>query len=190
MKVYTYNDKVLVNSANDKWLKAADGPAYETVIIGSQEWMVLNTEIDDGGTGITILNTYSTNGTGYFYTFDAAQRIANSIQGFHIPTESEWNTLITVNGQAYITAPTLAKTNGDDCIWWDGNGTNTTGFSAIPKGLAYNGSVQSAGWSFNIWLANGKYGYIFKEEDEPWVATTIPAYTNQSYTLRLIKDSN
>lgn len=27
MKVYTYNDKVLVNSANDKWLKKADAPA-------------------------------------------------------------------------------------------------------------------------------------------------------------------
>lgn len=26
MKVYTYNDKVLVNSANDKWLKKVDGP--------------------------------------------------------------------------------------------------------------------------------------------------------------------
>lgn len=27
MKVYTYNDKVLVNSANDKWLKKPDAPA-------------------------------------------------------------------------------------------------------------------------------------------------------------------
>lgn len=27
MKVYTYNDKVLVNSANDKWLKEKEGPA-------------------------------------------------------------------------------------------------------------------------------------------------------------------
>lgn len=27
MKVYTYNDKVLVNSANDKWLKEKEAPA-------------------------------------------------------------------------------------------------------------------------------------------------------------------
>lgn len=26
--VYTYNDKVLVNSANDKWLKKLDAPTY------------------------------------------------------------------------------------------------------------------------------------------------------------------
>ena len=50
MKVYTYNNKVLVNSANDKWLMKAPPPSEVT--IGTQVWKNSNLAIDDGQGGI------------------------------------------------------------------------------------------------------------------------------------------
>lgn len=58
-----------------------------TVQIGKQTWMSKNLAIDDGGEGI-IFN--EENGE-YYYTWEAAVRIAKNISGWHLPTSKEWN---------------------------------------------------------------------------------------------------
>lgn len=60
---------------------------FNTVTIGNQIWMAENLAIDDGGEGI--YHSLETNE--YYYTWDAAMRIANSIPGWHLPTTQEWN---------------------------------------------------------------------------------------------------
>lgn len=59
----------------------------KTVTIGNQVWMAENLAIDDGGEGIY----HNPDNNEYYYTWDAAMRIANSIPGWHVPTALEWD---------------------------------------------------------------------------------------------------
>lgn len=57
-----------------------------TVTIGDATWMAENLAIDDGGDGIF---KNEENGE-YYYTWDAAMRIAKAIPGWHLPSAVEW----------------------------------------------------------------------------------------------------
>lgn len=59
----------------------------EAVKIGDQVWMSKNLAIDDGGEGIF----YNPKNKEYYYTWDAAVRIAKAIPGWHLPSVDEWN---------------------------------------------------------------------------------------------------
>lgn len=57
-----------------------------TVAIGDQTWMKANLSVDDGGKGIY----HNKENDEYYYTWEAAMRIAKSIPGWHLPTDDEW----------------------------------------------------------------------------------------------------
>ena len=59
----------------------------KTMLIGNQVWMQENLAIDDGGDGIY----YNDKNGQYYYTWDAAMRVAKSIPGWHLPSAEEWN---------------------------------------------------------------------------------------------------
>lgn len=61
--------------------------AFTSVKIGDQVWMEKNLAIDDGGEGIF----YNPKNKEYYYTWDAAVRIAKAIPGWHLPSVDEWN---------------------------------------------------------------------------------------------------
>lgn len=65
-----------------------------TVQIGGKTWMVENLSVDDGGDGI-----YLDEATGeYYYTYDAAQRIADATPGWHLPKDEEWKAAAEESG--------------------------------------------------------------------------------------------
>lgn len=193
--VYTLNGKVLKNSANDKWLIKKEAPTIEEVTIGSQTWMNTNLAIDDGGVGIVRKDNVTANGVNfgsqYYYTHDAAVRVAASMSGYHLPTLDEWWLgLITFVGDDAAGAKKLNSISG-----WDdnSNGTDEYGFNSLPVGyvdeqgiavstgrLAYfwstNNNTFIGGDSFNIGYGISGYGML----------TPMP---NQYYSVRLIKDS-
>ncbi|MBO4689880.1 MAG: hypothetical protein J5621_03300, partial [Paludibacteraceae bacterium] len=70
-----------------KECKVSVGFKPETVTIGNHEWMQENLAIDDGGEGIY----YNEKNGQYYYTWDAAMRVAKSIPGWHLPSAEEWN---------------------------------------------------------------------------------------------------
>lgn len=56
MKVYTYNDKVLVNSANDKWLKAAETIDYNPLGLAAGTFRLqVNTDSWQGAQTATLV---------------------------------------------------------------------------------------------------------------------------------------
>ena len=67
----------------------------DEVQIGNQIWKSKNLDINDGQGGVytQTVNYGQGNVTEYYYTWQAATRIANSISGYHLPTIAEFNTL-------------------------------------------------------------------------------------------------
>lgn len=114
--------------------------SFKTVTIGNQTWMSENLAIDDGGSGIytgNVVNNGVSYGTQYYYTPGAAIRVANTIDGWHVPNSGDWTTLKTYVGSASA-AKVLKTTAG----WKStGNGLDTYGFSALPVG--YYNTVSS-----------------------------------------------
>ena len=104
---------------------------YKTVKIGNQIWMAENLRMDDGGGGVQIQNygiQYGLDyGTQYFYTIDAATRIVNKINGWHLPSKAEVDTLINSVGGSSNACKVLKTRLG----WKNTNGTDAYGFSMI-----------------------------------------------------------
>ncbi|MCL2208319.1 MAG: hypothetical protein FWB90_09570 [Fibromonadales bacterium] len=70
-------------------------------------------------------------------------------QGWHLPTDAEWTTLMEAVVEAYAAGSKLKATSG-----WneDGNGTNDYGFSALPGGYGYSsGSFYNVGHEGDWW---------------------------------------
>ena len=149
-----------------------DSRTYKTVKIGDHVWMAenLNYETENSWCG----GGFSTNEGncskyGRLYTWTAAvgksdeelgygHTCGNSgkvcgvcPEGWHLPDTTEWNNLVTAVGGEYYAGKMLKSQTG----WLDdGNGTNSTGFSALPAGRRDNkGYFNSYGLFAFFWSA-------------------------------------
>jgi uncharacterized protein (TIGR02145 family) len=124
-------------------------PYLGEIQIGNQIWASKNMAVSDGGDGIKTMNPMDSSAlyntavknlssqysTEYYYTLDAAKRVAAfKYPGWHVPTMEEWNILMEYlsansgsNVSYYLRTPT--GSNG----WIMGDGNNATNFSAIPN---------------------------------------------------------
>lgn len=70
--------------------------------------MAVNLDVDDGLGGIYAYDNNEANVATYgrLYTWDAAVRVAASIEGWHLPSDAEWNTLT-----AYLGGTSVAGVN-------------------------------------------------------------------------------
>lgn len=149
--IYTYNNQIL-KSTDNEWYTEPDPPSDE-VTIGTQIWKNKNLAINDGQGGIytQTVNYGQGDVVEYYYTWDAAVRIANSIPGWHLPTRSEWDTLAATVGGNSIAGTKLKSTYGWES---DGNGTDDYGFSAFPAGIRLRNSFYYLGTRTSFWSAN------------------------------------
>ena len=172
-----------IPETTQKVFAPAEDFAPKTVKIGDQIWMNKNLAIDDGGDGITINKE-----TGeHYYTWDATNRVAEKIKGWHLPTIAEWDFLAANAGGREVCGNKLKATSG-----WedDGNGTDDFGFSALPAGY-YDGSFDYLGADAYFWTAtesNSSYAYC------RYFNTGASMYSNDynkyyQYSVRLVKDS-
>jgi uncharacterized protein (TIGR02145 family) len=162
-----------------------DGNIYKTIIIGTQVWMAenLKTTQYNNGTPITKVIgdaewTAQTKAAYSWYNDDAAYKETYGAlynwyavntgnlcpTGWHVPTDAEFNTL-----ELYLGVPT---DNINDWGWrgtnegsemktksgWDdnGNGTNASGFSALPGGYRQytSGGTYGAGVLTYFWSSS------------------------------------
>lgn len=167
-------------------------PSFDEVTVGSQTWMSKNLAIDDGGEGIIVINNVLINnvdiGPQYYYTWDAAYRISNTISGWHLPSKSEIETLVTaVGGRQSCTK--LKSTYG----WESGKeGTDDYGFKAFGSGNIYNNAVSNKGSHFYIWESDtdttGQHYYLDVDYGG-WGTYTRKFNDSEQIAVRLIKDT-
>lgn len=180
----TYNHSVLTN--NGSWL--TDGSVTppvpsDEVTIGTQTWKKYNLNIDDGLGGILSYHVGIVNGfdygTRYYYNRDAAERIAASIQGWHLPSKAEWETLC-----GYGLSNIKSSTG-----WNSNNGNDIYGFTLTPDGLTNSGGVQKVGEYGYYWTSTSintynYFLYCYMEDTSPIFGYSSSTY----YAVRLIKD--
>lgn len=198
MAIYTTNNKIW--KLDNKWVNKPDsvppGPVVEEVTIGTQTWKTANLAVDDGGTGITIVDNVTANGvnfgTQYYYTWEAAKRVANSIEGWHLPTQAEWDTLATAVGGASVAGIKLKSTSG----WNDNtNGTDDFGFTVLPVGKVNAGALESNGNLDIFWFPTqydsnlGNYCYFSYYRTAKDKINYSCGYKTDGCSVRLIKDT-
>lgn len=163
------------------------GPSDE-VIIGTQTWKNVNLAVDDGQGGVKIIED-PVYGTSYYYLQSAADRIASNISGWHLPSESDWSTLITYCGGLSVAGKQLKSTYG----WSVNVGTDDYGFCALPLGCywASTSKFKNQMAFFRTSTSGGSYNKCVAMYNDYQV--TISANSNlrnSDYgSVRLIKDT-
>jgi uncharacterized protein (TIGR02145 family) len=147
-----------------------DGNIYATIEIGTQTWMAENlrvTHLNDGTpinkSPVNMLNqttspAYSDNDNqepvqlrdfGYYYNHFSISGLCPN--GWHVPSNTEWQDLITFLGGDQIAGAKLASISSS----WLNNGapTNTSGWSAAPAGYIECGTQAATGF-YSAWWSS------------------------------------
>ncbi|MFN8254884.1 MAG: fibrobacter succinogenes major paralogous domain-containing protein [Bacteroidales bacterium] len=156
-----------------------DGNKYNTVIIGSQIWMKenLKTTRYNDGTPITYITDsieWITAGEAYcwyandsatykaaygaLYNWYAVAPAGNGNRnicptGWHIPTDSEWETLTIYLGGSNIAGGKLKEEGTANWISPNAGADNSSGFTALPGGNRYfvDGAFVGIGTTCYLW---------------------------------------
>jgi len=127
-----------------------DGRVYKTVKIGNQVWMAENLAYDAKGSKCCAINESNVKKYGRLYNWNTAMKVCPP--GWHLPSGKEWQELVNFVGGEKIAGKKLKATS-----WWDGNGTDEYGFSALPGGIGYSGgSFDYVGINGFWWSASEK----------------------------------
>ena len=164
---YTVNGNQIVGNTftltGDTTVSASVSWNPNYVEVNGKKWMMTELAYDDGMGGIyTKDNLYTSStgvqqpyfGTKYYYTWSAAKRVADKIDGWHLPTSSEWLDLIyyasgtSVPQTAIWPLTTMDETTTNklkSSSSWNGN--NELGLNFLPLSI-YDQIVQhtSSGW--------------------------------------------
>lgn len=148
-----------------------DGNVYKTVKIGNQWWMVENLKVTHFRNGDAIPNIadttdweyisraayciYKNNNSfvhkyGLLYNWNSVDDSRNiAPEGWHIPTNGEWWTLVNVLGGESVAGDKLKAKSG----WYTNSGTNRSGFAALPGGLRNKDEFYNLGYRGYWWTS-------------------------------------
>jgi uncharacterized protein (TIGR02145 family) len=117
-------------------LKDFDGNVYKTVTIGTQTWMAENLKTTRSNTGAAITsyppNNDEANVASFGRLYVWADAKACVPDGWHLPTQDDWNTLFTFLGGTAVAGGKMKHTT----LWGTASpgATNSSGFGAVGAG--------------------------------------------------------
>jgi len=176
VKASGYAGPVTSASANcgSPFTDSRDGKTYNTVLIGNQCWMKENLNIGtmingtQGQTNNGVIEKHCYNNLesncgiyGGLYQWNEIMQYVTTEgttglcpAGWHIPTDSEWTTLITNLGGTAVAGGKMKETG---TTHWNSpnNATNESGFTALPGGCN-NGGFNYMG-TFGLFWSSSEY---------------------------------
>lgn len=171
------------------WPESSPTPSFDEVTIGTQTWMNKNLAIDDGQGGITAstINYGQGDVIEYYYDWDAANRIANSVSGWRLPTSADFTVLKTyVDNSASVLKSTYGWSGGN-------NGTDDYDFTLLPAGSFSNwGYNTRTGKETSLWSTTTYYDNTYAYLEASYDNSALKIYgggTANGFSVRLIKDS-
>ena len=154
-----------------------------TVKIGDQVWMHENLAVSDGGDGIY----YNEKNGQYYYTWDAAMRVAKSIPGWHLPSAEEWNAAAEACG-----AEVVDNRYKDNPYWWDYEGTEKLydTLRVLPVGYYNDGSFYYVGSYAYFWSATelNRFDAYSRSFDTSGAMVPSANFKGRGFSVRLVKD--
>jgi uncharacterized protein (TIGR02145 family) len=147
-------------------LSDVEGNQYKVVKIGNQVWTAENLKVTHFSDGTSIPhitdgfpgycwynNDSSTNKETYgaLYNFAAVATYKLCPTGWQVPSESEWDTLITFLGGDLVAGGKLKETGTSHWNSPNTGATNETGFTALPAGGMLYGTFQQMGTNGYWW---------------------------------------
>jgi len=153
-----------------------DSNGYRIQALGSQVWLAENlrvTRLNDGTpiplvTDSTEWDSLTTMGYCWYNNNDSAHRIPYGAlynwhavntsklcpSGWHVPTNIEWDTLVSYLGGNYLAGGMLKEIGTTHWKSPNTGATNETGFTALPAGIRANGKkFSNYGCSTYFWSA-------------------------------------
>jgi len=193
-----------------------DGNVYHTVKIGSQVWMVENLRSFHFRNGDPIPTTspatldysgetdpvyqWAYNGDevlaeeyGRLYTWYAVTDSRGICpKGWHVPADSEWETLLNTLGGIDEAAAKLIEAGTDHWPADNTDATNESGFTALPGGnrppmlVFFNIDLNGSYWTSSPLNDNIAYYYFFAANSAH--VSRASYHKNFGYSVRCIKD--
>ena len=195
-----------------------NGYEYDIVKIGSQEWFTENlrtTKFNDGTNIQYVPNEIdwqylSTNGWCYYqndsskndlygklYNWYTLNPVANGNKnicpiGWHVPSDDEWEVLITYLGGKYNAGKKMIR--NDNNIWGVFNSTeiNSSVFSALPNGyrgydgIYYDGEAGAYWWSST--QSDSENAWYRNITNENFKVNNFDGSKNDGIAIRCLKD--
>jgi uncharacterized protein (TIGR02145 family) len=141
-----------------------DGQTYKTISFKNAltdttvTWMAQNMNYKVQGSYAYDEKESNRKELGLLYTWEAAKKACP--QGWHLATDNEWSMLATKFGGMDKAGGALKSIKG----WTeDGNGTNSSGFNALPAGIRRNNLYEVMG-VMGFWWTSTPTG----EEGKAW----------------------
>ncbi|MBR2305663.1 MAG: hypothetical protein IKA48_00375 [Fibrobacter sp.] len=141
------------------------------VEVGNQIWMGKNLDITDGGEGIY----FNRDNCEYYYTWDAAKRIADKIPGWHLPSSEEWDELL-----AMVNAKSLMQ----EGYWGSRLDVKPTGYW---NGTFIFGSTTTNFWSSSIDATCKSNAWRIYMSNTPY-SSWESRLKSLGFSVRLVKD--
>ena len=198
-----------------------DGQAYNTIQIGTQCWMAENLNVGAmllasyAMTDNAIIEKYCNNNStdscavyGGLYQWDelmqyTTQQGSQGIcpAGWHVPSDAEWCTVTqyidpTVDcegGTGWSGTDVGIKMKSSSGWIEGGNGTNSSGFNALPGGSSYNdGSFLTPGEEADFWssteFSTGDVWYRWLTFSSDLIGLSSSGGKSNGFSLRCVKD--
>jgi uncharacterized protein (TIGR02145 family) len=180
----------IANSFTGTFKDSRDGQTYKWVKIGNQIWLAENLNYESAYSKATYIEVEDGRAirkrlNGRTYTWNAAMKACPS--GWHLPSRSEWMTLINYLGGKKNAGGKLKSTHG----WRSPNvgANNISGFTGLPKSNEYKSHIS-------YWTSSSKgdreayYTHLNNDETEISVGSW---YKNQGrntsyYAIRCIQN--
>lgn len=203
-------------ACGDTLIDSRDSNEYETVEIGTQCLMAKDLNYDNGCSAETWINStdvgwcgcYLNNSVncdnyGRLYQWSAVMDVVPSNgnqgicpEGWHIPTNSEWEELMTyLGGYGYAGGKMKStRTDPEGHPRWDSpntGATNSSGFNALPGGSRFvfgnysNIGINSFYWSSSLGVGSTQ---LINSGESFGVSDSSEMFKPMAYSVRCIKD--
>lgn len=186
-----------------------DGNVYPVVKLGNQIWMTENLKVTHyiDGTEIPLVvdndswialetgdeaycwhNNEVNHAYGAHYTFAAVNTGKLCPEGWHIPSQEEWEELVD-----FLGGPDVAggKLKGGGLDWAQTTGMENVGFNGMPAGWRGTNGNFGGEFKWGVWWSTTIIevrGYAMRVKGFSAIADPAPSVMDQGYSVRCIKN--
>lgn len=195
-----------------------DGKNYKTIPIGIQVWMAENlktTKYNDGSAIPKVADNaswtniispaycwFEDNDTMYadiygaYYNWFTVNTGKLCPAGWHVPSDTEWQTLVDFLGGNRIAGSKIKETGTNNWVVSNRDATNSTGFTALPSGMrgATDGTFGGQGYYGGWWSSTEIDPSPLASAWNRWIHgdTTVVArsqiFKKDGFNVRCVKD--